>query len=84
MQRHSSSGGQDQRAAAPRANRAPADTRTGVAALRGGHMKIGIVGTGHMGRTLGVRWAQAGHSVLFGSRDPENARRAARQAGAPA
>lgn len=37
-------------------------------------MKIGIIGTGNMGRALGTRWAQAGHRVLFGSRDPEKAR----------
>ena len=33
-------------------------------------MKIGIVGSGHVGGTLGTRWAQAGHKVIFGSRDP--------------
>ena len=32
-------------------------------------MNIGVVGTGNMGRTLGLRWARAGHDVLFGSRD---------------
>ncbi len=32
-------------------------------------MKIGIVGTGNMGRALGLRWARARHEVLFGSRD---------------
>jgi predicted dinucleotide-binding enzyme len=32
-------------------------------------MNIGIIGTGNMGRTLGLRWARAGHRVLFGSRD---------------
>lgn len=37
-------------------------------------MKIGIIGTGNMGRALGRRWAQAGHRVLFASRDPEKAR----------
>jgi 8-hydroxy-5-deazaflavin:NADPH oxidoreductase len=37
-------------------------------------MRIGVVGTGNMGRTLGVRWARAGHRVLFGSRDPGKAR----------
>jgi predicted dinucleotide-binding enzyme len=31
-------------------------------------MRIGIVGTGNMGETLGLRWARAGHEVLFGSR----------------
>jgi len=32
-------------------------------------MKIRIVGTGNMGRALGLRWARARHEVLFGSRD---------------
>jgi predicted dinucleotide-binding enzyme len=40
-------------------------------------MKIGIVGTGNMGRTLGVQWARAGHEVLFGSRDDAKAKAAA-------
>lgn len=33
-------------------------------------MKIAVLGTGNVGGTLGKRWAQAGHQVLFGSRDP--------------
>lgn len=37
-------------------------------------MKIGIIGTGNMGRTLGLRWARTGHHVLFGSRDLGKAR----------
>src|SRR5919197_5307855 len=37
--------------------------------LRKSVMKIGIIGTGNMGRALGLRWARAGHEVLFGSRD---------------
>jgi len=44
-------------------------------------MKIGIIGTGDMGRTLGVRWAQLGHTVRFGSRDLAKAGAAARAAG---
>jgi len=47
-------------------------------------MKIGIIGTGNMGRTLGVRWAGAGHDVWFGARDLAKARAAAQLAGAPA
>jgi predicted dinucleotide-binding enzyme len=34
-------------------------------------MKIGIVGSGEMGKTLGQLWMLKGHNVLFGSRDPE-------------
>jgi len=33
-------------------------------------MKIGIIGSGNVGGTLGSRWAQAGHDVVFGSRNP--------------
>ncbi|MDX1981967.1 MAG: NADPH-dependent F420 reductase [Bryobacteraceae bacterium] len=33
-------------------------------------MKIGIIGSGNVGGTLGARWAAAGHEVTFGSRDP--------------
>ena len=47
-------------------------------------MQIGIIGTGNMGRTLGLRWAAAGHHVLFGSRDAAKAQAAAERAGAPA
>ncbi len=32
-------------------------------------MKIGIIGAGNVGGTLGVRWAQGGHAVVFASRD---------------
>jgi NADPH-dependent F420 reductase len=32
-------------------------------------MKIGIIGSGHVGGALGTRWAKAGHQVTFGSRD---------------
>jgi hypothetical protein len=47
-------------------------------------MRIGIVGgTGKEGLGLGLRWAQAGHDVIIGSRDPERARaKAAELAGA--
>ena len=36
-------------------------------------MRIGIVGIGPVGRTLGAIWARAGHEVAFGSRDPARA-----------
>lgn len=29
--------------------------------------RIGILGSGNMGRTLGLRWAELGHKVIFGS-----------------
>ena len=34
-------------------------------------MKIGIVGSGNIGGTVGSLWVKAGHSVLFSSRHPE-------------
>lgn len=40
-------------------------------------MRIGIVGVGPVGRTLGTVWARAGHEVAFGSRDPARAAAAA-------
>ena len=40
-------------------------------------MKIGIIGTGNMGRTLGIVWAQNGHEVFFGGRDAEKLARTA-------
>lgn len=33
-------------------------------------MKIGIIGAGNIGGTLGRLWVQAGHQVRFGVRDP--------------
>jgi len=47
-------------------------------------MKIGILGTGNMGSGLGKRWAQKGHAVRFGSRDPAKARQVAGSVGAQA
>jgi NADPH-dependent F420 reductase len=41
-------------------------------------MKIAVIGgTGKEGSGLALRWANAGHEVIIGSRDPEKARRAA-------
>jgi 8-hydroxy-5-deazaflavin:NADPH oxidoreductase len=34
-------------------------------------MKIGVVGAGGIGGTIGTLWAQAGHEVLFSSRNPD-------------
>lgn len=35
-------------------------------------MKIAVVGTGSVGRALGVGWASRGHQVIFGSRRPSH------------
>jgi membrane associated rhomboid family serine protease len=37
----------------------------------GGNLRIGVIGSGHIGGTIGGLWVQAGHSVLFSSRHPE-------------
>jgi hypothetical protein len=50
---------------APRANFAEAASTSAP-------MKIGIIGSGNIGSTLGTFWAQAGHQVLFSSRNPDN------------
>jgi len=34
-------------------------------------MKIGVIGSGRIGGTLGSLWVEAGHEVLFSSRHPE-------------
>ena len=34
-------------------------------------LKIGIIGSGHIGSTIGGFWVKAGHPVLFSSRHPE-------------
>jgi predicted dinucleotide-binding enzyme len=33
-------------------------------------MKIGVVGSGHVGGTLGKRWAAKGHTIIFSGRNP--------------
>lgn len=33
-------------------------------------MRIGIIGSGNVGGTLGTRWAKSGHAVAFSSRNP--------------
>ena len=47
-----------------------------------GKMKIGIVGTGRVGGTLGTVWAKAGHSVMFSSLDLEHDKALAASVGA--
>ncbi len=34
--------------------------------------KIGVIGSGNIGSTVGRLWIKAGHQVLFSSRNPEN------------
>ncbi|MEM9116188.1 MAG: NAD(P)-binding domain-containing protein, partial [Myxococcota bacterium] len=44
-------------------------------------MKISTLGTGNMARNVAGRWAEAGHAVFFGSRDPDKARSVAAEVG---
>ena len=42
-----------------------------VAEQEGRSMRLGIIGSGNMGGPIGRLWAEAGHRVLFSSRNPE-------------
>ena len=44
-------------------------------------MKIGIIGSGNMGRSLGILWAEQGHQVFFCARTSEKAKAVAAFAG---
>jgi NADPH-dependent F420 reductase len=35
-------------------------------------MRIAVIGAGSVGSSLGARWAQAGHEIMFGVRDPQS------------
>jgi len=37
-------------------------------------MKIGIIGAGNIGGTLGRKWAAVGHTIQFGVRNPEDSK----------
>jgi 8-hydroxy-5-deazaflavin:NADPH oxidoreductase len=47
-------------------------------------LKIGIIGSGHVGSALGGVWAKAGNEVMFSSRHVENDRKLAAEIGANA
>jgi hypothetical protein len=44
-------------------------------------VKIGIIGSGNMGRSLGILWAEQGHEVFFGARTAEKGKAVAAIAG---
>ena len=44
-------------------------------------MKIGILGSGHIGGTLGIHFARAGHIVFFSSRHPNDLQKLVTEAG---
>jgi predicted dinucleotide-binding enzyme len=57
-------------------------TSSGHAAPPGARpMKIGIIGSGHIGGTLAKLWVAAGHEVLLSSRHPDELRALAKQLG---
>jgi len=49
----------------------PLSAQARQAEREGREMKIGIIGSGTMGGALGLLWAEAGHQVLFSSRNPD-------------
>jgi predicted dinucleotide-binding enzyme len=42
-----------------------------LAQATGGKLRIGVIGSGHIGSTIGGLWVKAGHPVLFSSRHPD-------------
>ena len=50
-------------------------------ATGGGKLRIGTIGSGHIGGTIGGLWIKAGHEVMFSSRHPEELRDMVRQLG---
>ena len=61
----------------------PLTTRFAIAADRQ-KLKIGIIGSGHVGSALGGVWAKAGHEVMFSSRDLNHDKKLAAEVGANA
>jgi 8-hydroxy-5-deazaflavin:NADPH oxidoreductase len=45
--------------------------KSGRAQPGGAKMHIGVIGSGHIGSTIGGLWVKNGHKVLFSSRHPE-------------
>jgi predicted dinucleotide-binding enzyme len=43
---------------------------------QGKPMKIGVIGSGRIGSTIGGLWVKAGHEVMFSDRSPEQVKRA--------
>ena len=55
-----------------------------VNAADGQKLKIGIIGSGHVGSALGGVWAKAGNQVMFSSRSLDNDKKLAAEIGANA
>jgi hypothetical protein len=50
-------------------------------AAGGGKLRIGTIGSGHIGGTIGGLWIKAGHEVMFSSRHPEELKDMVQQLG---
>jgi 8-hydroxy-5-deazaflavin:NADPH oxidoreductase len=61
----------------------PLTIRVAIAS-EGQKLKIGIIGSGHVGSALGGVWAKAGNEVMFSSRHLDNDKKLAAQVGANA
>jgi 8-hydroxy-5-deazaflavin:NADPH oxidoreductase len=57
---------------------------TGSAATDTGKIKIGVIGSGNVGAAIGRVWANAGHQVMFASRNLEHDKQLAASIGATA
>jgi 8-hydroxy-5-deazaflavin:NADPH oxidoreductase len=55
-----------------------------VSAADNAKIKIGIIGSGHVGSALGGVWAKAGNEVMFSSRNLDNDKKLATEVGANA
>lgn len=55
-----------------------------AALAQAGRLKIGLIGSGRVGGTLGSVWAKAGHEVMFSSLDLEHDKKLAASLGAKA
>ena len=44
-------------------------------------LRCGGIGSGQMGGAVGLRWAEAGHKILFSSRNPDELTGLVREAG---
>ncbi len=49
----------------------PLFAQVGQAEREGRAMRIGLIGAGTMGGPIGLLWAEAGHQILFSSRNPD-------------
>ena len=49
----------------------PLLAQAGLAEREGRSLRIGVIGAGSMGAPMGLHWAEAGHQILFASRNPQ-------------